>query len=418
MPKASQRNALLVGTRRRGVTTSDALESLDELAELLATAGGVDVGRILCDVPVVNARTFIGQGKLAQVAERAAGDDVDFVLFDDDLSPSQQRNIEETTGKMVLDRTGLILDIFAMRARSAEGKLQVELAQLEYLLPRLRGMWTHLSRQGAGIGTRGPGETDLEIDRRRIQEKITRIKKRIDHVRRTRSLHRAARERVPYETASLIGYTNAGKSTLFNALSGADALAENRLFATLDPTTREIELARGERMLVSDTVGFIRKLPHQLVESFKATFEEVTSSAHLLHVIDASHEAVDHHIEAVHTVLAEIGIPAGDVISVLNKIDRCEHPAVVTRLTRELPSAVAVSARTGEGLGELRAMLAGRLHRGRSRIDVSIPAGRGDLLSALHRDGTVVSEFVEGENVNIRAWVSPRLRAAVAEFVQ
>jgi GTP-binding protein HflX len=416
-PKPTTR-AVLVGTRRRGVSPLEVEETLEELSELLATAGGFEAGRLVCDLPHVQPGTYITKGKLGQLGEMVRETQSELVLFDDDLTPSQQRNIEEAAGVMVMDRTGMILDIFAMRARSAEGKLQVELAQLEYLLPRLRGMWTHLSRQGAGIGTRGPGETDLEVDRRRILDRLVALKRKLEKVRKTRELHRAARLRVPYETASLIGYTNAGKSTLFNALTGAGVLAEHRLFATLDPTTRELTLPGNHKMLLSDTVGFIRKLPHALVESFKATFEEVTASSILIHVIDAAHPSVDEHIDAVHDVLTEIGIEKREVISVLNKIDLCPSLAAIKRLERVTPDAVAVSAHTGEGLDELRRVLTRRLQSSRRHGEFVIPLSRGDLISALRRDGSVVEEVTDEEFCRVSAWVPAPLFRTLRDFVQ
>ncbi|MCB1152347.1 MAG: GTPase HflX [Deltaproteobacteria bacterium] len=399
------KNALLVGARRQGVAAWQLDESLDELAELLRTAGGREIGRLTFAMQRLSTATFVGKGKLEELAARCKEDDVEFVVFDDELTPTQQRNLEEATGKMVMDRTGLILDIFATRARTMAGKLQVELAQLEYLRPRLRGMWTHLSRQGAGIGTRGPGETDLEIDRRKIQERITALKKRLEKVERTRGLHRVGRDKVPLETVSLIGYTNAGKSTLFNKLTGADVLAENALFATLDPSVRALDLPDGGRLLISDTVGFIKKLPHQLVESFKATFEEVAASAFLVHVIDASAPGVEERVEAVRAVLRELELDHKFVLHALNKVDLVDNPLVIERLKSHLPNAVAVSAVTGEGLTELCEMLETQQKLTRRHVDLEIPWNRQDLVDRLHRGATVVQEAHESDGVHIVAWV-------------
>lgn len=381
----------------------------------MRSAGGEVADRVMCELRRVVPATFIGRGKVEQIAADAEAAGADFVVFDDELSPSQQRNLEEKLGRMVMDRTGLILDIFAMRARTTEGKLQVELAQLEYLLPRLRGMWTHLSRQGAGIGTRGPGETELETDRRRILAHIAHAKQRLEKVRRTRDLHRKSRRRVPYDSASLVGYTNAGKTTLFNALTGAEAFAAGALFATLDPTVRELHIDEGPRVLLSDTVGFIRKLPHQLVEAFHATLEEVTTADFLIHVIDASHPFADDHIEAVNGVLRELDAGDKDVIHVLNKIDLIGG-ASLTRLTRTLSSAVMVSARTGEGLDALRHQIARRARRNRSLVTFDLPISEKGLLGEVHRAGAVVNETYGEGRVRIEAWVPAHLAGRLAEY--
>jgi GTPase len=418
MQNRTRKNALLVGTRQQGVTAFEADESLNELSELLLTAGGREIDRIVCDLRRIVPATYIGAGKVQELAELAENENLHFIIFDDELNPTQQRNLEDATGKMVMDRTGLILDIFASRARSSEGKLQVELAQLQYLLPRLRGMWTHYSRQGAGIGTRGPGETGLEIDRRRIQERIIVIKKRLEKVRKTRALHRSSRGRTPYETATLIGYTNAGKSTLFNALTGAEAYAGDALFATLDPTVRELFLPGNRRLLLSDTVGFIRKLPHQLIESFKATFEEVTSSDFLLHVIDASNELMEQHIEAVRTVLGEIGAIDKRVVHVLNKSDTCDNRAVLTKLLRTLPDSVAVSALTGEGIEELKELLSARMEAKGRVVDLAVPLSQKDAISKIRREARIISEDYLDGTMKVSAWLPATLIQMLQEYIR
>lgn len=347
-------------------------ESLEELTLLAESAGAVVLGKILQEREGLDPRYLIGEGK-AQELKRLYSDKVDLVIFDEELSGSQQRNLESIIGKKVVDRTGLILDIFAQRARSREGKLQVELAQLAYLLPRLTGKGGLLSRLGGGIGTRGPGETKLEMDRRRIRRRMARIREELSKVRRHRALLRRPRRKLNLPTVAVVGYTNAGKSTLFNALTKADAFVADQLFATLDPTLRRAILPNGKVVLISDTVGFIRKLPLELIEAFKATLEEVSEADLLLHVIDASHPQMEVQRQAVEGILAELGLASKPIIEVYNKIDKLGErrwepgnqppaqkgegsPAVglgsrvwCLRSHRR----VAVSARTGEGLGEL-----------------------------------------------------------------
>src|SRR5512137_148836 len=308
------------------------------------------------------ATTFIGKGKASEFAQHCRNADVDTVIFDDELSPARSRNLEKVFNCKVLDRTSLILDIFAQRAQTREGKLQIELAQLQHLLPRLTGFWGHLSRQKGGIGMRGgEGETQLETDRRRVQDRIARIQRELEVVRRQRSTQRQARQRNHWALASIVGYTNAGKSTLLNTLTGAEVLAENKLFATLDPTTRRLRLPTNQNVLLTDTVGFIRKLPHGLVEAFKATLEEVVQADLLLHVVDLSHAQVEEQIQAVNTVLAEIGAAGKPTIMVLNQIDKPGVSSALTRLQERHPHGVAVSAQTGEGIPALLAELSSQL---------------------------------------------------------
>jgi len=297
-------------------------DSLEELSELAATAGGEVAGDGVQKLDAPNAGTFIGKGKADEFAQHCRRHDVDTVIFDDELSPAQSRNLEKVFNCKVLDRTSLILDIFAQRARTREGKLQIELAQLQHLLPRLTRFWGHLSRQKGGIGMRGgEGETQLETDRRRVQDRIARIREELEVVRRQRSTQRSARQRNRWPLASIVGYTNAGKSTLLNKLTGAGVLAENKLFATLDPTTRRLRLPTNQNVLLTDTVGFIRKLPHGLVEAFKATLEEVVQADLLLHVVDASHPQAEEQIQSVDAVLKEIGADGKPTLMVFNKTD-------------------------------------------------------------------------------------------------
>lgn len=363
MPERRERAVLvaveLTGRRRESPAGAPAAgESLDELAVLAESAGAEVVERILQSRPSFDPATLIGSGKLDELKNLAHSLGADVVIFDHELGGMQHRNLEKALDVKVLDRTQLILDIFARRARTREGQLQVELAQLSYLLPRLTGRGAAMSRLGGGIGTRGPGETQLETDRRRIRQRIKRIEQDLKSVRGFRGVQRRLRQSVPLVTLSLVGYTNAGKSTLFNRLTGAGVLADQRMFATLDPTVRQLALPSRRRVLLSDTVGFIRQLPTTLVQAFRATLEEVTEASLLLHVVDAASPAAAEHCEHVRAVLSEIGAEATPQILVLNKCDLLEEPdaaAAARRLSGGAgwAPAVAVSARTGEGIGEL-----------------------------------------------------------------
>lgn len=356
MPLSRREVALLVGLRQPQQPRWEAEDSLEELVQLALSAGAEPAFRVLQERALPNPRTFIGPGKAQEIKEICEGG-VDLVIFDNDLTGSQQRNLEAVIDRKVIDRTGLILDIFAQRARSKEGKLQVELAQLKYMLPRLTGHGTELSRLGGGIGTRGPGETQLEVDRRRIRRRIVRIEEELEKVRRHRTLLRRRRQKQALPTAALVGYTNAGKSSLLNALTHADVPVADRLFATLDPTLRKAILPGGRTVLLSDTVGFIRKLPHQLVAAFKATLEEVRMADLLLHVIDISHPQWQSQEQGVMAVLEELGVAAKPMINVHNKVDKLPHPEAVSFLSRR-GGSVVTSAVTGVGLEELRAAMA------------------------------------------------------------
>lgn len=350
--------ALLIGAYIPGkVSRTEAEESISELAELSRTAGAVVIRSHLQRIQRPNPAYYIGKGKAEELKAEVEEEGIDLVIFDENLSPGQELNLNELLETKVIDRTGLILDIFAQRARTREGKLQVELAQLNYLLPRLVGKGLALSRLGGGIGTRGPGESKLETDRRRVRERISRIRHDLEKVRKTRELHRLSRKSVPFPVIAIIGYTNAGKSTLFNRLSkapsGKGVLAEDKLFATLDPTIRKIELPERRTALISDTVGFIKKLPHQLVEAFKATLEEVRDADILLHLIDCSHPNAEVQIDSVNKVLREIGASEKPVINVFNKIDRLEGGILPAHLRLSAEGAVPISALTGEGIDDL-----------------------------------------------------------------
>jgi GTP-binding protein HflX len=405
-PGAEPERGFLVAVLAPGVDEQD---ELAEMRELLRTAGVEPVGELLQRRPAPDPRTYVGKGKLVELKQAVAGSDAESLVVDDDLDPGQQRRLEDELKLRVVDRTQLILDIFAQHATSAEGKLQVELAQLEYNLPRMRGMWQHLERLGGGIGTRGPGESQLETDRRLARRRIGQLRRRLKELERRRDTQRKARRRGETPVVALAGYTNTGKSTLLNALTDASVSVDDRLFETLDPTTRGFA-HEGRRYLVTDTVGFIRRLPHQLVEGFAATLEETLTSDLVLHVADASasDEHLDDTIAAVESVLGEIGGSELPVELVLNKIDAVD-PLRRRRLANRFPGALEVSALTGEGLDELKGRIAGRFAERLRQVRLLVPYGEGRILAELYELGAPIDERLDtAEGVVVLAQLPQR----------
>jgi GTP-binding protein HflX len=397
-----RQRALLVGTGF-GLRDAEAAQaSLEELAALTDTAGADPVELVLQRRDRPDPATYIGSGKAQELKELGDALDIDLVVFDDELSPAQQRNLEKLFAVDVVDRTALILDIFAQHAKSQEGMVQVELAQLRYRLPRLRGRGNELSQQGAGIGTRGPGETQLEVDRRRITTRMSRLEKELDRLAKNRATQRKSRTRRAVTTVALVGYTNAGKSTLLNRLTEADVLVEDKLFSTLDPATRRLRLPGGETVLLSDTVGFVSRLPHQLVESFRSTLEVSADADLLVHVVDGSALEPEAQIKAVYDVLREIHADAVPEMLVVNKADLA-LPDDVAALTRAHPDAVVVSAVAGTGIDKLLDRIAERLRELEPVVELEVPYDRGDVLAALHRDGEVLVEVHADAGTRVRA---------------
>lgn len=392
-------------------------ESLNELEQLVVTAGGEAVSRVVQEREGPHKRTFIGSGKAEEIKNLANLLGADLIVFDHDLTPSQEHSLEDAIERKVLDRTALILDIFAQHAHSSEGKLQVELAQNFYRLPRLRGKGIELSRLGGGIGTRGPGETKLEVDRRRIRRRIQYLKKELLRVRQNRATQRKKRKKAGISSISIVGYTNAGKSTLLNALTKANVLVEGKLFATLDSTSRRLLLPSKQTVVFSDTVGFIKKLPHQLIASFRSTLDEVKEASLILHIIDASHPQMEKQIEAAENVLEEIGAAEKLRLNVFNKIDRLSE-IEIERLRKRFPDGIFISALLGQGIEKLLKVIDERVSRERVRVRLQIPFERGDLIQKIHEEGKVISEKHIAKGTVILAEIPLPILKEVEEFIK
>ena len=406
--------AVLVGLSAHSLNNDENAtdSSMEELAALLETAGGKCVGVVTQSKDSPDPRTFIGEGKVAEVKELVQAMGADMVVFDNSLSPSQQRVLTEDLGVSVLDRSALILDIFAQRARTREGRLQVELAQYKYLLPRLLGMWKHLERLEGAIGTRGPGETQLESDRRHIHRKISKLESELKEVRRIRGVQRERRIKNEVPVVAIVGYTNAGKSTLLNKLTGADIPANNRLFDTLDTTTRTLEISDTCTVLISDTVGFISKLPHHLVEAFKATLEELEYADLLLHVIDASNPEWRDQAAVVDNLIRELGAEQTPRLEVFNKCDR-----YVGEIRPHGENIVSISAKTGEGMDQLLEAIGKRLDSGAKRVTIHLPYDKGGILEALYRDAKV-EQVDYTETIDVVAVCTPKTIGQLGPLVE
>lgn len=415
-PKAATR-ALLVGAWWKPQTPEEARSLLDELAELVDTLGLTISGNVLAKIDRPQASYLIGSGKAQEIVMQARAEGADVIIFDNELSPGQQRKWEELSGLAVIDREEVILDIFNGRARTREARLQVELARMEYSLPRLARAWGHLSRQ-QGVGGKGEGESQLETDRRLVRKRIDQIKAELATVRSQRATQRKLRERLPVPHAAIVGYTNAGKSSLLKKLTGADVFVEDKLFATLDPTTRRIDLPGGQPLLLTDTVGFVRKLPHRLIEAFKSTLEEAMLADFLVHLLDASQPEIFTFHRTTMEVLAELGASDKRVLTVFNKVDLIQDDHTLNGLRRHFPDALFISTRTGEGLPELLARMADQLTGRSERVEVLLPASRSDLFSLLHQHGQVLSTDYEEAGTRVHAVVPLKLLAQFEPFRQ
>ena len=409
--------AMLIGAYTEPNGRDEATSLLAELEELVDTLGIPVMDRMLVHHREQHARLLIGTGKAEEIVARAKEHKFDVIVFDNELTPSQQRNWEALSGLVVIDRQEVILDIFARRAQTREARLQVELAQLEYSLPRLTRAWGHLVRQGGGIGARGEGETQLEQDKRRIRNAIDRCKRELETVRESRATQRKDRKRAPVPNAAIVGYTNAGKSSLLRRLTGAEVLIEDKLFATLDTTTRKVALPNKQPLLLTDTVGFVRKLPHRLVEAFNATLEEATMSDFLIHLLDASQPEVMEFYNTTMTVLRELGADEKRMLVALNKVDKVEDPAALAALRRHFPDAVFISVHTGEGLDELVARMGEMVTNSSVTRELLVPQSEGGVLARLHRHARILDTAYEGDCVRLIAVLSPRLAETVADYL-
>ena len=409
--------ALLVSAYERPSDKTSADNLLHELAELVDTLGVPVADKMLVHMRETHPRLLIGSGKAQEIADRIRDEGLDALIFDNELSPSQQRNWETLTGVTVLDRQEVILDIFAQRAQTHEARLQIELARMEYALPRLTRAWGHLVRQGGGIGAKGEGESQLEQDKRRIRVHILRLKRELEEVRSARSTRRKDRKRAPVPNAAIVGYTNAGKSSLLRRLTGADVLIEDKLFATLDTTTRKVALPNHQPLLLTDTVGFVRRLPHRLVEAFRATLEESVLSDFLIHVLDASQPEVLEFYETTVKVLGDLGAEAKEMLVVFNKIDQVSDPTCLERLRRQFPEAHFISVHTGEGIPELLEHMAEKVSSGSQVWRLEIPLSEGERLAKLHRSCKVLGLNYGDAFANVTAAIPHRLLAEYRPFM-
>lgn len=409
--------ALLVGAHTVAEPREDAEDLLNELGELVRTLGVPVVGKLLVQIREPQARLFLGSGKAEEICEHARSLDCDVIIFDNELTPAQQRNWETLAKITVIDRQEIILDIFGTRAQTREAKIQVDLARMSYSLPRLTRAWSHLGKQGGGIGSKGEGESQLEQDKRKIRGQMDRLKRDLVEVRRNRANQRKDRKRAPVPNVAIVGYTNAGKSSLLRRLTGAQVLVEDALFATLDTTTRKIDLPNKQPLLLTDTVGFIRKLPHQLVESFNATLEEAVMADFLIHLLDASHPRVLEFYGTTMKVLTDLGADHKKTITVFNKIDQVEDPITRAMLRNAYPEALFVSVHSGEGLDVLVEHLGNLVGESNQELELLLPHSRPELLARLHREGVVHETAYEEECSRVRATLPERLRLSLSEFI-
>lgn len=410
--------AMLVRVHEAGEDVDEAASLLDELGSLTDTLGVPVIDRMVVRVPRIHPRLVVGSGKAEEILGRIRELEIDVLIFDNALTPAQQRNWEAFSKICVIDRQEVIIDIFAQRAHTREARLQVDLARMEYSLPRLKRAWTHLDRQAGGIGGRGEGERQIETDRRLVRKRIDKLRDEIAKVRANRATQRKRRERIPIPRAAIIGYTNAGKSSLLRKLTEADVLVEDKLFATLDTTTRRILLPTGQKLLLTDTVGFVRNLPHDLVDAFKATLEEATLADFLIHVIDASHPDAAELRRTTLDVLGELDADDARILTVFNKIDRLGDPGGLAVLRRQFPDAVFVSVRSGAGLDRLVAAMTDCLADRVTEMRLAVPLDRQDVIARLHRDGQVIAQEYNGEAVHVTALAPPKLAARLAEFAR
>jgi GTP-binding protein HflX len=414
-------SALLVGVYRSGTEIEVCNDSLNELERLCDTFGLNVVAKFSCPIKKLDAGTYLGEGKLEELRKAAEEAQAAVVIFDDEISPNQQRNLEKIFGRPVIDRTELIIEVFAKRAQTREARLQIELAKIRYQFPRLRRMWTHLSRQtataGGGAYTKGEGEKQIEIDRRLLRSRIERLKDEIKQVGEQRETQRNLRLRTGIPTFAIVGYTNAGKSTLLKALTQADVLVEDKLFATLDTTTRKFTLPNRQEILLIDTVGFIRKIPHALVAAFKSTLEEAVHTDILLHLIDVSHPKAEEQAEATMQVLKELGAEDRPIVTVLNKIDACENPNILSKFRVQYPKTIAISATEGTGFDDLMEMMMKEVSLLRKVVNCRIPQSHYALVSELMREGRVISCEYEENDILIKLEIPGRLEHKVLPFL-